>query len=432
MSERLARTAFFASALALAATAGVAIARNDVFPNPQITAALATLGDLREHWRNDLELEPTRHLVPAATHRRSQAEEFRVHRPEAIQPGYTLISGLSREQESSAFEVGLYDTAGRVLHRWPVRYSDLDPEGPKPLHTMLHGLEVFPDGSIAVAFDAGRAIARLDPCGEPIWVARGGFHHSITADGAGGLWAWRDETIVRLDAATGAETRRLDLRADILPAAGGQHGVFAIRSFAAGPGKPLAYPTDPFHANDVEPLLPEMAAAFPQFEAGDLLVSLREANLVAVIDPDDGRLRWWQHGPWLKQHDPDFQPDGTISVYDNHTGSDSSRILAVDPKTRALETLFAGTDETPFYSWQRGKHQRLPNGNLLVTESEHGRVLEVAPDGGLVWERDMGWDADRNMVVTEARHVAPDFFDGALPTCTVTASRGAPARNGPG
>uniref|UniRef100_UPI002617264E arylsulfotransferase family protein n=1 Tax=Amaricoccus sp. TaxID=1872485 RepID=UPI002617264E len=118
---------------------------------------------------------------------------------------------------------------------------------------------------------------------------------------------------------------------------------------------------------------------------------------------------------------PDFQPDGTITVYDNHTGSGVSRILRIDPGTRAVETLFAGSEETPFYSWQRGKHQMLPNGNVLVTDAEQGRVFEAAPDGDLVWERDMGWDADRNMIVTEARHLPPDFYPDGPPRCLVTA-----------
>jgi hypothetical protein len=414
---------FAASALILSAVAGLAVARNDWFPNPQISAALDTVRDLRQNWRNDLELEPTRHLVPAVRPGRVAAAEeaFVVHRPELVEPGYVLIAGLSRAQEDAAFEVGLYDEGGRLVHRWPVRYADLDPDGPKPLHVMLHGTEVFEDGSIAVAFDAGRTIARLDACGHPMWATPGNFHHSIAADGEGGLWAWRDETIVRLDAETGEETRTLDLRTRILTAAGGQEGVFSIRGLAAGPGKPLDYPGDPFHANDVEPLRADMAAAFPGFEAGDLLVSLREANLVAVIDQDDGTLRWWQHGPWLKQHDPDFQPDGTITVYDNHTGSERSRILRIDPVTRAVDTLFAGSPEQPFYSWQRGKHQVLPGGNVLVADAEQGRVFEAAPDGGLVWERDMGWDAERNMIVTEARHVPRDFFTDGPPACYVTA-----------
>lgn len=422
MSERGGTAIFLASAMTLAVAYGVAAARNDWFPNPQVTLALETVDDLRRNWRNDMELEPTRHLVPARTAGRNEDETYRVLRPEAAEPGYVFVAGLSQHQESAAFEVGLYGADGRLLHRWPVDYRILDPEGPKPLHVMVHGMEVFDDGSVVVSFDAGRALARLDACGNPMWVARGNYHHAVTADGEGGLWVWRDETIERIDAASGEVTKSLDLRRDIIPANGGQDGVFSIRATIAGEGAGLDYPSDPFHANDVEPLRPEMAAAFPEFEAGDLLISLREANLVAVIDPDDGTLKWWQHGPWLKQHDPDFQPDGTITIFDNHTGSGVSRILRVHPSTHAVETVFAGSEAAPFYSWQRGKHQVLANGNVLVTEAEHGRVFEVAPDGGLIWERDMGWDADRNMIVTEARHVEPDFFKDGPPSCMVAAS----------
>src|SRR4030095_10496964 len=55
--------------------------------------------------------------------------------------------------------------------------------------------------------------------------------------------------------------------------------------FANGPeGTELAM-MDPTHLNDVEELSPEMARQFPQFAAGDLLISLRNLNLIMVVDP---------------------------------------------------------------------------------------------------------------------------------------------------
>ena len=42
---------------------------------------------------------------------------------------------------------------------------------------------------------------------------------------------------------------------------------------------------DPTHLNNVEPLPRAMAAAFPQFAPGDLLISLRNMNTIAVLDP---------------------------------------------------------------------------------------------------------------------------------------------------
>jgi len=33
-----------------------------------------------------------------------------------------------------------------------------------------------------------------------------------------------------------------------------------------------------------------------------------------------------------------------------------------------------------------GKHQALPNGNMLITESDNGRAFEIDESGEIVWE----------------------------------------------
>ncbi|WP_062762177.1 arylsulfotransferase family protein [Falsirhodobacter sp. alg1] len=420
MSEKLPMIAFTVSVAVMGTAYGVFAARNNWFPHPQITLAMDTLNDMKANWKNDVGLEPTRHLVPSRTP--GEAARFIVKDPAKVTPGYTLIAGLSADQDIAPFTVTMYDEKGDQVHQWPINYEDADPDGPRSLNTMLHGMEVMPDGSILAAFDAGNTLARFDTCGIPIWATKGAFHHTISPDGPDGFLGWRDNTITHIDAATGEATPMLSIEDDLIKAGDGQEGIFGIRTFSAGGEAPLTYESDPFHANDVESLPEAYAAVFPQFEAGDLLISLRELNLVAVVGRTTGELKWYQHGPWLKQHDPDWQPDGTITVFDNHTGSQNSRILRVDPKTHKVDTLFAGSEEIPFYSWQRGKHQILPSGNILITEAQHGRVFEVTPAGELVWERDMGWDDDQNLIVTEARHVAPDFFTDGVPSCAVTAS----------
>lgn len=418
MIDRLLPVAFVAGVIVLATLYGIFAARWDWFPKPQVELAEYAIHDLSSHWKNDLELEPTRHLVDARrVGREADDPSFFMHQAEAAQPGFVMVAGLSPDQDQSVHAVTLYDDSGQRVHRWPVYYSLLDPEGLKPHNVMLHGMEVFPDGSLALSFDAGNVIARIDACGQPLWQTLGEFHHIVTADGEGGLWSWRNETLVKLDAATGEITHTLDLREDIMTVAGGQYGVFAIRTVGRIDG--MDYAEDAFHANDVEPLPAELADAFPMFEPGDLLVSLRELNLVAVLDPEDGRLIWWRHGPWHKQHDPDFQPDGTITVYDNRMGLGQSRIMRIDPATNETDVMFEGRDDTPFYSWQRGKHQVLPNGNILITESEYGRVFETRGDE-VVWEREEVWDADRNLIITEARHVSQDFFEDDAFDCAAS------------
>lgn len=425
-SDSLARGIFILSLVLIAVTYGIVSSWWGWFPAPQIGAAHRTYVDVSQNWRNDIGLEPTRHLV-APNDRGTASPDRGYERRSGTEraQGHILIAGLSDDQDTSVFNVRLMDTDGNEVHRWPIFYENFDPDTPAQ-NVMLHGMEVFEDGSLVVTFDVGNAIARVDQCGQTMWSARGSFHHSITRDGAGGIWTWHGEDMMRLDAATGEQTFSLNLRDDIIAANDGeQRALFDIRVRMPEDSKgDTTYLDDPFHPNDIEMLRPEDADAFEMFEAGDLLFSLREPNLVAVVDPQTGVLRWWQHGPWFRQHDPDFEPDGTITVFDNATGSMRSRILRIDPRDNSTTVDFEGTEAEPFYTWRRGKHQTLPNGNLLLTEAEHGRLLEVSADGEVLWTHDMVWDAEHNLIVTEARFVPEDFFTDGIPSCEVaTASR---------
>ena len=43
-----------------------------------------------------------------------------------------------------------------------------------------------------------------------------------------------------------------------------------------------------------------------------------------------------------------------------------------------------------------GTNQKLPNGNVLITESDYGRAFEVTTDGKIVWEYINPHRADEN------------------------------------
>lgn len=63
-----------------------------------------------------------------------------------------------------------------------------------------------------------------------------------------------------------------------------------------------------------------------------------------------------------------------------------SRIVILNARDKSERVFFQGSKEVPFFSDIMGKHQWLPNGNLLVTEARWGRVFELTPDGKLAWE----------------------------------------------
>jgi hypothetical protein len=178
--------------------------------------------------------------------------------------------------------------------------------------------------------------------------------------------------------------------------------------------------TDPFHLNDVEPLPAALAPAFPGFEAGDLLLSPRSLNLVAVVDPETLRIKWYDFGRMRRQHDPDWQPDGTITVFDNSMHRPPSRILRIRPghgsaPETTVETIVNGADHG-FYSAIRGKHQVLGNGDVLVTSSQQGRVFEVDGDGSVRFEflNTYRGDFSTRFAVSEAIRLPLDHFEGGV------------------
>lgn len=417
ISDRIGAALFVASIVTIAIIYGTVSSWWGWFPAPQIGLAHRTYLDIAENWRNDLALEPTRHLIKPGGANPGPDRDVSGPPAGAAADGYILVAGLSQHQDESFHSVTLYDGAGNEVHRWPIRYAQFD-ERLKPQNVMLHGMEVFEDGSVVVTFDSGDAIARVDACGATMWKVNGAFHHSITRDGEGHLVAWQGDIVTWLNEETGETVKTLGLKDMLAVDDGAQRATFDIRTRTPDTADAdVGYLEDPHHTNDVEALRADMADAFPMFEAGDVLISMREINLVAVVDPDSGRMKWWRHGPWFKQHDPDFQSDGTITVYDNATGTGKSRILRIRPGEDEVETIFAGSDAVPFYSWRRGKHQYLPDGNILLTEAEGGRVLEITPEGEMVWERHMVWDDEHNLVATEARWVPADFFANDVPRC---------------
>ena len=378
-------------------------------PYAALNEAWNAVTDLSEHWKNDLNIEPTRHLVAVQPGR----SMITVNDAGAMAAGNRIIAGLTPGR-GALYGAVLYDASGKELHYWPIDYAQVEPGGIDPENVFPHGFEVFRDGSIVVNFDDGKGLARIGPCGEVRWAVNKWYHHAISKSRDGTIWTWRGSTIVQVDPDTGEELQQISLQKDVIEAHG-LHGVFSL--FTEEQEEGLEYHGDAFHANDIDVLDASMAKAFPMFEAGDLLISLRSLNLVAVIDASTHKPKWWMIGPWHRQHDPDFLPNGSISVYDNNMGMGYSQIVVVYPHTGRYDVLIKGGEQLDFYSWRRGKHQHLENANILITETERGRVFEVDRDGRVVWEYNNIYDDTRNGVVSKAMVLPQDFFAEAALQC---------------
>ncbi|WP_240351094.1 arylsulfotransferase family protein [Streptomyces olivoreticuli] len=88
-------------------------------------------------------------------------------------------------------------------------------------------------------------------------------------------------------------------------------------------------PCDVLHANTVE-----LLNGHPQglWRQGNVLVSLRSLDLIAVLDLQGHAVRWfWGPGGELSgQHQPSARPGRTVLVFDNGQSAGRSRVLEID------------------------------------------------------------------------------------------------------
>jgi hypothetical protein len=288
--------------------------------------------------------------------------------------------------------IKLLDKEGTAVHEWQVGYDLFPTDG------YLHGSHLLPNGELLVNVEYV-GTARLDACGRVLWRLPKRTHHSIARAEDGTFWIpaqmgapttrypGLDEAVLPeqiLHVSDGGDLLKTIDLIDLLFDNGLERYVF--KRHGPHPSGEL------MHLNDVEPLPPALADAYPRFEAGDLLVSLRDLHLVFVFDPETRDIKWHAFGPFIRQHDPDFLGDGTIGVFDNnpdgtHRGTvlGGSRIVALTPSADSTHVLLPTARADSFYTEAGGKWQRLANGNLLLTEAQAGRVVEVAPTGETVW-----------------------------------------------
>jgi hypothetical protein len=287
-----------------------------------------------------------------------------------------------------------------IVKVWKLTEKDIQGEEPRsPFRKYVHGFAILKDSSMIFSFDEGVSLQRFDPCGRRIWSTGGIFSHAVTLDeDEKFVWTLRrevadekllHETVVKVATATGEIVRRITME-DIIAANPALHILDARqrdRNFVGENRRNTSeeWLNEPFHLNDVEPLPAAIADRFEGFEAGDLLLSARSLNLVFVVDPDTLEVKWWRMGAWRRQHDPDWQPTGEITVYDNRMSLDYSRIVGIVPASQSTRVVFDGRS-ADFYSRIRGKHQITKAGNLLITSPQQGRVFEVEPNAHMVLE----------------------------------------------
>lgn len=432
------------SALALAAAFGYGL-YSGATQGPAFTAVMSFLDTARralDEVPNLAGTEPADFLQPA----RQPGEGVTIN---ARDDGRLIaIAGFFDGQNG----VRLMRRDGTVVASWILQFSRdfpdtayLEDRAPQTdWNVDLHGLVVNPDGSVVVNYEYAGLI-KLDRCGRTEWTLDHATHHSVERAEGGGYWVpglrllhpgRMEDTFPPFTEMKGVPYILDDLilkvsedgeitQAKSVPRILYDNGMETVLTangmsfFATG-----RWNDEIVHMNKIAELPAALAAAFPQFAPGDLLLSLREQNMLLVVSPGDWRVKWRQIGPWRRQHDPEFMTDGTITLFNNNAyrtllgerdtspadGPFVTEIGRVDPKTGTYAPAWGNRPGQEMLSVIRGKQEPQADGGFLVTEFEAGRAFETDAAGRIVWEYINRYDATRVAEITEARSYPASYF----------------------
>jgi hypothetical protein len=301
-------------------------------------------------------------------------------------------AGLNLVVSGHAPWAGLMHMDGHIVHDWQYSFRDVWPDHPISDEAVgthhWRYVHLFENGDILAIFD-GVGLIKLDAGSNLLWSRRGGFHHQLRVTPEGSIWIlderahvvpeWSEEQPLLENYVTTLDSNgNVMRRVSLLDAFEGSPYSSTLKWAIAG--------GDPFHSNSIQLLDGVLSDRVPAFAAGNVLVSIRELDTIAVIDPDAESIVWEMSGLWHRQHDATLLPNGRMLVFDNLHAPGESEVLEIDPFSEVVGWSYAGTEDDPFYSETCGACQRLPNGNTLIVESDNGRAFEVTEDGTLVWE----------------------------------------------
>ncbi|RRQ21695.1 arylsulfotransferase family protein [Thiohalobacter thiocyanaticus] len=340
---------------------------------------------------------------------RTDAQGVTVHEAQRAHAGWTLYTS------GDAPRATLIDMDGRVAHVWERRFSDIWDETaavrrPVPdAQTYFRKARVLPNGDLVAIIIGvgdtpyGYGMVRLDRDSKLLWKNLDHFHHDFDIDDSGRIYGLtHDFRRHPIEEADQFEPPVLDDYLTILsPDGRTQKRISLLDALNRSPFRRLLWRIhyysmeDPLHTNGVDYLDADaarsLARTIPAAREGQVLLSFRElaGGSIALLDPEKEEIVWASHGPWLAQHDPDILPNGNILIFDNrgHFGAGGrSRVLEVNPATGGIVWSYTGSEEKILDSAIRSAQEPLPNGNVLITESNGGRLLEVTRDGSIVWE----------------------------------------------
>ncbi len=394
-----------------------------------------------------------------------EGEGVNVDRVEKTCDGFTLYTMADGARAT------LIDMRGNVVHRWELPFRQAWPKAPHVVHPLAEDhihwgcARLYPNGDLLAVYHGdgdtpyGYGLVKLDKDSKLIWAYADNVHHDVEVGEDGAIYTLTQEILTQPPAGMesiltaplltdslvvlspeGRELERIPLLEAfrdspfvLMLASDTKESIRTVFQQAApavsppdaapqsdlskrsNQAKKFLVRKDSLHANSVRVLPRALASKFPLFKPGQVLISLRSLNALVVVDRHSRSVVWASNGIWLAQHDAEFLENGHLLLYDN-LGSlgTGTRVLEYDPLTHAVPWCFGDEHSSSFRAHNRGVKQRLPNGNTLIADPYHKRLMEVTQDKRMVWDYHCAsapvpqGGHPRGFVITSARRYRPE------------------------
>lgn len=277
-------------------------------------------------------------------------------------------------------------------------------------HDRVKNPIAMPNGDLIYHIIPKSGLKRVDKDGNYVWQAEQTMmgHHSLNLDHEGNVWGcatrkingklkplafnsfktkdpvrYRDDEVLKWDAETGEIIFQKSLTELML-----DHDLTYLLFQQASSLK------DPFHLNDVEPILADSG----YFKQGEILLSIRNSHTILHYRPSNDSVIKVIRGPFTFQHDVDFVDGHTIAISNNNM---HHRFLKQDksPPTfgKADSAVFSLTNSnvilydydtdsfSSVYENQFTKHRITTKTEGLYTFLKNGDLFYEQQNRGVLW-----------------------------------------------
>lgn len=348
-----------------------------------------------------------------------------VYDKERAYNGYNLFNS------GHTAEAMLVDMEGNELHGWSLPFARAFPDEKQPMNRVAKGtnhwrrIHLREDGGLYAIFE-GQGLISINKDSQLEWANLNGAHHDLFIMDDGNLAVLTrtahikrsylrakpiaEDFIDIVSAETGETIRRISLLDALVDSPFG-------KKYPKITGKKKR-DGDIFHTNSLEIIDGSAAENNPAFVEGAALVSMRQLDAVMLVDLTTGLVTWEARGVFKRQHDPKLVGGGDLLVFDNGKGGRSSAVRRFRVSDMKETWSYVGNQDHEFWSATLGTAQELPNGNILMTESDGGRAVEVTPQGETVWEfynpNRAGDDKEFIAAIFEMMRLEPSSVEGWL------------------